>query len=210
MAAPDPARVVAAPQRAQRGRLRIVHEHEVVALVPQLGGVLLGACEIGVALLAGQPLLGSLEGVVQRLGGVEEALVAATVVFGPQAYAWAATPTTVSVEMTDQQDGGQVMRLDRSEVPAGKVIFRVRNTSPDEVHEFLIVPTALTPDQFPMAKDGARVDEKKLKGIKELGDLKPGKDGAMTLNLKPGHYVVFCNRPGHFQGGMHAEFAAVG
>jgi uncharacterized cupredoxin-like copper-binding protein len=54
------------------------------------------------------------------------------------------------------------------------------------------------------------VDEKKLKGIKELDDLKPGKDGTLTLNLKPGHYVVFCNEPGHFQAGMRAELTVTG
>ena len=123
---------------------------------------------------------------------------------------WAATPATVTVDMTNQQDGAQVMRLDRAEVPAGKVTFRVKNTSPDEVHEFLIVPTRLAPERFPMAKDGSRVDEKQLKGIKELDDLKPGKGGALTLDLKPGHYVVFCNEPGHFQGGMHAELTVAG
>ena len=72
------------------------------------------------------------------------------------------------------------------------------------------MPTALTPDQFPLAKAGDRVDEKKLKGIKELGDLKPGKTGAMTVDLKPGHYVVFCNQPGHFGHGMHAELTVGG
>jgi uncharacterized cupredoxin-like copper-binding protein len=122
----------------------------------------------------------------------------------------AAAPTVVTVEMTDRQDGAQVMRLDRAEVPAGKVSFKVKNTSPDLVHEFLVVPTELTPDRFPTTKDGSRVDEKKLKGIKELGDLKPGKEGSLALNLKPGHYVVFCNEPGHFRGGMHAELTIKG
>ena len=131
-------------------------------------------------------------------------------VLGLTAPALAATPTVVTVEMTDQKDGAQVMRLDRAEVPAGKVSFKVKNTSPDLVHEFLVVPTRLTPDQLPTTKDGSRVDEKKLKGIKELGDLKPGKAGTLTLVLKPGHYVVFCNEPGHFRGGMHAELTVKG
>src|SRR3954451_15109449 len=132
-------------------------------------------------------------------------LAASAFVLGMTAQTWA-----VTVDMTNQQDGAQVMRLDRAEVPAGKVTFRVKNASPDEVQEFLIVPTRLAPGQFPMAKDGSRVDEKKLKGIKELDDLKPGKGGTLTLDLKPGHYVVFCNEPGHFQGGMHAELTVTG
>src|SRR3954470_24060873 len=131
-------------------------------------------------------------------------------VLGLTAPVLAATPTVVTVEMTNQKDGAQAMRLDRAEVPAGKVSFKVKNTSPDLVHEFLVVPIELTPDRLPMAKDGSRVDEKKLKGIKELGDLKPGKSGVLTLALRPGHYVVFCNEPGHFQGGMHAELTVKG
>src|SRR3954447_19582566 len=93
-------------------------------------------------------------------------------VLGLTAPVLAATPTIVTVDMNNQKDGAQVMRLDRAEVPAGKVSFKVKNTSPDMVHEFLAVPTELTPDRLPMAKDGSRVDEKKLKGVKELGDLK--------------------------------------
>src|SRR3954451_16458022 len=127
-------------------------------------------------------------------------LAASAFVLGMTAQTWA-----VTVDMTNQKDGAQVMRLDRAEVPAGKVSFKVKNTSPDLVHEFLVVPTELTPDRLPMAKDGSRIDEKKLKGVKELGDLKPGENGTLTLDLKPGHYVVFCNEPGHFKGGMHAE-----
>src|SRR3954454_14432204 len=102
------------------------------------------------------------------------------------------------------------MRLYCSLCNDGKGTIWVKNTWYDEVHEFLIVPTRLAPEQFPMAKDGSRVDERKLKGIKELDDLKPGKGGALTLDLKPGHYVVFCNEPGHFQGGMHAELTVAG
>jgi len=54
------------------------------------------------------------------------------------------------------------------------------------------------------------VDERKLRGVKELGDLEPGKSGTLTLDLKPVHYVVFCNQPGHFAHGMHAELAVQG
>ena len=45
--------------------------------------------------------------------------------------------------------------------------------------------------------------EKALKGIHELGDLKPGKSGTMTLDLKAGRYLLFCNKPGHYKAGMY-------
>jgi uncharacterized cupredoxin-like copper-binding protein len=141
-------------------------------------------------------------------GAAGPALLALALGLG--APAAAAAPSVVTVAMTNEPGGAQVMRLDRGEVPAGRVTFKVRNDSRDTVHEFLLVPTALTPDRFPLTKAGDRVDEKKLKGIKELGDLKPGKAGTMTVDLKPGHYVVFCNQPGHFGHGMHAELTVAG
>ena len=136
------------------------------------------------------------------------ALVASSAVLGLAVQAWAAAVSTpMAVDMSNRPDGSQVMRLDRSKVPAGKVSFKVKNSSTDMVHEFLVVPTQLTPEQFPMNKDGSRVDEKKLKGIKELGDLELGKSGTLAMTLRPGHYVLFCNEPGHFKGGMYAELA---
>ncbi|MEA2312683.1 MAG: hypothetical protein QOE28_2651, partial [Solirubrobacteraceae bacterium] len=28
---------------------------------------------------------------------------------------------------------------------------------------------------------------------------------ALTLNLKPGHYALICNLPGHYTAGMYAD-----
>ena len=57
-----------------------------------------------------------------------------------------------------------------------------------------------------MEADGARVDEDKLKGLKELGDVHPGKTRSTTVPLKAGNYVLFCNEAGHFKAGMFATF----
>jgi uncharacterized cupredoxin-like copper-binding protein len=115
-----------------------------------------------------------------------------------------AEPSIVEVEMTNKQDGQQIMVLSQNPVRAGPVLFKVKNESPNSVHEFLVLKTDLDPSTFPMADDGARVDEAKLGGIKELGDLEPGKSGQMQMILNPGHYVLFCNQPGHFMAGMFA------
>ena len=56
---------------------------------------------------------------------------------------------------------------------------------------------------MPMDADGVRVDEDKLKGMKELGDVHPGKSRSNTLNLKAGKYLLFCNEAGHFKAGMY-------
>jgi uncharacterized cupredoxin-like copper-binding protein len=72
----------------------------------------------------------------------------------------------------------------------------------------MIWKTDLAFDKFPKDPENpAKVDEDKLEGMKELNsDLDPGKSGAMTMDLKPGRYVVFCNQPGHFDAGMHLVF----
>ena len=115
-----------------------------------------------------------------------------------------AYPAVIEVAMTNKQDGHQFMTLSQNPVHAGPVLFRVKNHSPNSVHEFLVLRTDLDPSALPMEEDGVKVDESKLSGIKELGDLEPGKSGQMEMTLSPGHYVLFCNQPGHFRAGMFA------
>ena len=121
----------------------------------------------------------------------------------------AADPLEVDVSMTNKADGSQAMTLSGSSVRAGPVLFKVKNDSTNLVHEFLVVKTDLDPGSFPMEDGDAKVDEGKLKGIKELGDLTPGRSGQMKMTLKPGHYVLFCNQPGHFHAGMVATLTVM-
>jgi uncharacterized cupredoxin-like copper-binding protein len=117
----------------------------------------------------------------------------------------AAADATVKVDMWDKPDGSQGMDLSTAKVKAGKVTFDVTNVSKnEEEHEFLVARTDLAPDKLPMTEAGARVDESKLAGLEELGDLEPGKSGKLTLDLTPGKYLLFCNEEGHFAAGMYA------
>ncbi len=105
----------------------------------------------------------------------------------------AAADTTVKVDMWDKPDGSQGMEVSAAKVTAGKVTFEVSNVSKnDEEHEFLIAKTDLAPDQLPMTEAGARIDESKLSGLEELGDLEPGESGTLTVDLTPGKYLLFC------------------
>lgn len=105
----------------------------------------------------------------------------------------AAADTTVKVDMWDKPDGSQGMEVSAAKVTAGKVTFEVSNVSKnDEEHEFLIAKTDLAPDQLPMTEAEARIDESKLSGLEELGDLEPGESGTLTVDLTPGKYLLFC------------------
>ena len=121
------------------------------------------------------------------------------------AIAVANTPNDLNVDMWNKQDGSQGITLGTDKVAAGTVNFVVHNSSTSETHEFLVLKTDLPVDAFADNADGTKIDETKLSGITELGDLKPGESGNLTLALTPGRYVVFCNQEGHFHAGMFAQ-----
>ena len=93
--------------------------------------------------------------------------------------------------------------LDHDTVPAGKVTFRAVNESKDQIHE-LIVVRADAHTALPYDGRKNEVIEKRIHHLGEISDLKPGAKGTMTLDLKPGSYVVICNQPGHYKAGMMA------
>jgi uncharacterized cupredoxin-like copper-binding protein len=126
-----------------------------------------------------------------------------TLVFATAAFA--ASSTVEQIQLWNKPDGSQGMTVSAEKVKAGVVQFEVTNISHDEDHELLLVKTNLKPDQFPVDDSGTRIDEEKLKGIKELGDLTKGETSKHKVTLTPGRYVMFCNEPGHYAAGMWHE-----
>ncbi len=119
--------------------------------------------------------------------------------------AFAAGQQVVNAELWNKPDGSQGITLSTDHVKPGVILFKVKNISTDEDHELLLV-MADSPNALPMEADDVRVDEDKLKGLKELGDVHPGKTRSTTVPLKVGKYVLFCNEAGHFKAGMLATF----
>jgi uncharacterized cupredoxin-like copper-binding protein len=119
--------------------------------------------------------------------------------------ALAAGQQVVNAELWNKPDGSQGVTLSTDHVKPGVILFKVKNISTDEDHELLLV-MADSPNALPMEAGDIRVDEDKLKGLKELGDVHPGKTRSTTVPLKAGKYVLFCNEAGHFKAGMFATF----
>ncbi len=94
------------------------------------------------------------------------------------------------------------IKTDHESVPAGKVTFEVTNDSKEVIHEMLVAPVANADVVLPFNANENRVDEEAAKDLGEVSELDPGKSGALTLELKPGTYVLYCNIPGHFMVGM--------
>jgi uncharacterized cupredoxin-like copper-binding protein len=54
------------------------------------------------------------------------------------------------------------------------------------------------------SKDG-KIVENKTHDIGEVSELEPGKSGSLTVDLKPGKYMLVCNMPGHYKSHMYTN-----
>jgi uncharacterized cupredoxin-like copper-binding protein len=87
-------------------------------------------------------------------------------------------------------------------VKAGKITFEVTNSGKEMQHEMLVAPIKDENAVLPYKESESRVDEEATGDLGEVSELDPGKSGALTLDLKPGVYILYCNIPGHYTWGM--------
>jgi len=96
------------------------------------------------------------------------------------------------------------INLDTASVPAGPVTFGVNNAG-TVLHELVVVRTDTAFDKLPASLDqAAKVSEEGSAG--ESGDIAAGRWSSFLLTLAPGQYVLICNEPGHYAGGMRVAF----
>ncbi len=93
-------------------------------------------------------------------------------------------------------------------IPAGPITFEVTNNGTQE-HEFVVFKTSTLAADIPITSfEGQknRINEDTSgTNLGETGDLDPGKTSNLTIDLAPGHYVFFCNLPGHYAKGMRID-----
>ncbi len=94
--------------------------------------------------------------------------------------------------------------LDHDTLKPGRVTIQAENQSKSQVHE-VIVARDSGAKTLPFDAKQDRVIESRVRRLGEISDLPPGKTGKLTLNLKPGNYLLFCNQPGHYKDGMVAK-----
>ena len=97
--------------------------------------------------------------------------------------------------------------VSRHVVAAGKVVLHVTNNGPS-THEINVDLTQYGAADIPLKRDGltAAEDAKGLKRIDSIEQVNLHHTGDLTLDLKPGRYVLWCNLEGHYLGGMHQTF----
>ena len=98
------------------------------------------------------------------------------------------------------------MTVTPAAVKAGEVTFKVKNSSKDTIHEMIVMYLADPSKPLPYIAAENRVDEDKAGDKGEVSELDPGAVGVLTVDLKPGKYLLICNVPGHFATGMWATF----
>ena len=151
-------------------------------------------------------------------------LAAACAIVGASAAPTLADGTTVTVTMWDKGPNAEMstdegvgmihasmagstmgIKLDKKTAKSGEVTFKVTNGSKETEHEMLVVPAP--PDgQLPYDANEAKFDEDKAGSLGEVEELEPGKSGELTLNLKPGKYLLSCNVANHYANGMWTMF----
>lgn len=128
--------------------------------------------------------------------------IAAAILFTMASQSFAAT--VIKVVEGGEAGGPMTLTLDQSTIKAGETIFRVHNDAVAEEHEMVLVKLKSPDQKIDVVAGKNRIDEKKLKSMGEVSDLKPGADGQLKAKLTPGSYVLLCNIKGHYQAGMHA------
>ncbi len=106
------------------------------------------------------------------------------------------------------------VRPDKTEAKAGSVSFTAVNEG-ISLHELVILRTNLNPAELPRkeAKDHkgtakeylVNEDDPQIVAIDEIEEFPAGTTQKKTVSLDPGHYVLFCNIPGHYDKGMYAS-----
>lgn len=106
-------------------------------------------------------------------------------------------PSTVDVQLHSF-----AIEANTPRVKAGKVTFNALNKANDTQHELIVVKTDLAPDALPYDTAAGRLVEDKIDSMGEIADIDAGKSGTVTLDLKPGRYLLLCNIATHFKNGM--------
>jgi len=110
-------------------------------------------------------------------------------------------PPTVHVTLDEFH-----VSLDSTTIGSSNVTFQISNTG-HEKHEFVILRTDITPDALPTLNDGKVPEEgTDIVHVDEIDGVSPGQQKDLTVNLKPGTYLLVCNYPGHVHSGMAAFF----
>lgn len=88
------------------------------------------------------------------------------------------------------------------QVRPGPVTFKVTNLASKIVHEVIVARLPDGADKLPYDEQAMMVKENALQDLGSVKEIDPSRSAALTLTLKPGKYMLYCNLPGHYMAGM--------
>jgi uncharacterized cupredoxin-like copper-binding protein len=78
------------------------------------------------------------------------------------------------------------------------------------MHELVVAATDLPADKLPRLANGTvDVENPGFRLLGEAEGIDMGDHAGLTVRLRPGHYVMFCNMQGHYEAGMAADVTVV-
>ena len=87
-------------------------------------------------------------------------------------------------------------------VRRGPVTLKVTNLASRIIHEVIVARLNDGAQKLPYDETTQLVDENALQTFGSVKEIDPNKSAALTLDLKPGKYLLYCNLPGHYMAGM--------
>jgi len=117
-------------------------------------------------------------------------------------------PTTVEVTLQEW-----AIVPSAASAPAGAITFQVKNTGPDDIHEFVVLKTDLDAGALPTDANGAVTEEGAgIEVVDEIEDIPVGQTQTLAVTLQTGKYVLLCNiydeteKEAHYKMGMRTPF----
>ncbi|CAN0620906.1 Cupredoxin_1 domain-containing protein [Burkholderia multivorans] len=94
------------------------------------------------------------------------------------------------------------IQLATHSVKPGRITLDVKNAADNNMqHELVVLKTDLADNALPVRK--GQVLERRLNKVGEVEDIAPGRSKRVSFKLAAGHYALICNKPGHYEAGMH-------
>ncbi len=147
---------------------------------------------------------------MQRSRDTWRALVALGVLLVASATACTGDEPVPTADVVARLEDFEI-HLSSSRVHDGRVVIGMQNDGPT-VHELVVARTDRPADNLPIGADGLSVAEEapRFRVLGEDENVLLDEQAALELTLAPGHYVLFCNLPGHYLGGMHVDLEVEG
>lgn len=87
-------------------------------------------------------------------------------------------------------------------VRPGPVTFKVTNLAGKIVHEVIVAKLGDNVTRLDYDETTTMVKEETLQSFGSVKEIEPNRTAALTVTLKPGKYLLYCNLPGHYMAGM--------